>query len=272
MHSPVVLSIAGSDPSGGAGIQADLRVFARHELVGTTVITALTAQNPKTVAGVVGTPSEFVRLQLDTLAATHPIHAIKVGMLWSVECIITVTDWLMTHSDIPVVVDPVMVSTSGSDLLNEDAIEIYRSRLLPRAQLATPNLDEAAILLGNTTIHPHQQRECAHALMNRFGCPFLLKGGHLPGDPVDVFVTTDSTQVYTHPRVTNINTHGSGCILSAAICCQLACGQSLATAVTKGLNFVHDALVKNISPFSNENFAGIEYADPNSEHLTRLSE
>ena len=216
---PVALSIAGSDSSGGAGVQADLRAFSAAGVYGTTVITALTAQNPGEVT-----------------------HAIKTGMLWSSEVIEAVLEGLKPHGGIPLVVDTVMVATSGAKLLNDEANRLYQSELLPRASLITPNIDEACLLLDDASITSNTQVDAAKALAERFNCSVLLKGGHLEGDPTDILVHQGEVHRWQHTRVHHVDTHGSGCTLSAFITAQLARGESLPSSVDAGLKAVNQAL------------------------------
>ena len=241
---PVALSIAGSDSSGGAGVQADLRAFAAARVYGATALTALTAQNPGEVADVVGCEPSFVKSQIETVFRGLPVHAIKTGMLWSSAVIKAVLEGLKPHGGIPLVVDTVMVATSGAKLLNDEAIELYKSGLLPRASLITPNIDEASLLLGDATITTNTQVEAAKSLAEAFQCSVLLKGGHLQGDPTDILVHNGEVHRWQHTRIHHVDTHGSGCTLSAAITAHLARGDSLPSAVDAGLKAVNLALQK----------------------------
>lgn len=239
---PVVLTIAGSDSGGGAGVQMDLRVFARAGVHGTTAITALTAQNLAGVADVIGTPAASVRRQIEAVREGFGLAAAKTGMLGTqkiVECVAEV--W---PADVPLVVDPVMVATSGARLLDVGAERAYREHLAPRAALVTPNLDEAAVLLGIERIGRADVAAVAVDLEGALGCPALLKGGHLDGDPVDVLSRHGVLHAWSHPRVDGVNTHGTGCMLSAAIAARLGLGARLVDAVADGLAFVHHALVR----------------------------
>ena len=242
MTQKIAMSIAGSDSSGGAGIQVDLRMFAARGVYGTTVLTALTAQNPSEVRAVQGLDTDFVRTQIETVLDAMPVAAIKTGMLWSADIINMVAETLKKHPQIPCVVDPVMIAASGAQLITDDAVEAYQTQLLPQCTLATPNLDEAKVLLGNASIDRDSQEDAAKELYEQLGCHILLKGGHLQGDPVDLLF--DGTKVFRfeQKRLNNINTHGSGCMLSAAIAAELAKGQALEIAVQAALNAVHRAL------------------------------
>lgn len=255
--TPVAMTIAGSDSSCGAGIQADLRMFAARGVYGATVITALTAQNPVEVTGVVGIAPEFVKAQAETVLQAFPIRAVKTGMLWSAETIDVVSDLIQTHS-LKVIVDPVMIATSGAKLISDEAIDRYQHRLLPLATLATPNLDEASTLLGGQVIDAKNQEDAAKELYHRLRCPILLKGGHLKGDPIDLFFDGESLHRWTHPRLTNVNTHGSGCMLSAAITAEVAKGCTLVQAIERGLEAVHAALYHPVALTQSLTMACIE--------------
>ena len=215
---PVALSIAGSDPSGGAGIQADLKTFSALGAYGTAVITALTAQSTRGVSGVHLTPVPFVTEQLETLVADVRIDAIKIGMLATAGIADAIGDFLRAHPCEHVVLDPVMVATSGDRLLADDAVEALR-RLLPLASLITPNLPEAAQLLGcGVAVDVDQMRAQASRLLHSGAARVLLKGGHARGGPAtDVLVGPEGEHVLTAPRVATTNTHGTGCTLSSAL-------------------------------------------------------
>lgn len=258
MQKPVALTVAGSDSSAGAGIQADLRMFSALGVFGTTAITALTAQNPARVTDVVGVEAGFVTAQVHAVLEAFPVAAMKTGMLWSVEIISAVAELLESNPNLPCVVDPVMIATSGAKLVADEAIETYRHALLPRAALMTPNIDEAQVLLDGQAIEAEQQGEAAAALSERYGCPVLLKGGHLAGDPVDLLFEGGKTYRWSNPRLDDVNTHGSGCTLSAAITAHLAHGAPLKDAVEGGLAAVHYALSHPVSPAPGVCLAGLE--------------
>ncbi len=257
---PTAMTIAGSDPSGGAGIQADLRMFSARGVYGSTVITALTAQNPRAVTGVVGVEPNFVQQQIETVLTEIPVAAIKTGMLWSADTIRTVTDELGKRPLIPCVVDPVMIATSGARLITDEAITLYRSDLLPRCTLTTPNLDEARVLLDCGPISAAQMDNAALRLHELFGCAVLLKGGHLDGDPIDVLFDGHSLHRWTHTRLHAIDTHGSGCMLSAAIAAELAKQAPLHDAVDVALAATHRALSHPHTIATGLPMAGIEAA------------
>ena len=216
---PVALTIAGSDPSGGAGIQADLKTFSALGAYGTSVLTALTAQNTQGVTGVHLVPVDFVTAQLETLVADVRVDAVKIGMLATAELADAVAAFLDDHRHDVVVLDPVMVATSGDRLLADDAVEAVR-RLLPRASLVTPNLGEAAVLLETSpATDVAGMLEQAHALRSAGAQRVLVKGGHLDesAQAVDVLVGPEGELELTAPRVATTSTHGTGCSLSSAV-------------------------------------------------------
>ena len=229
---PVALSIAGSDSGAGAGIQADLLTFAAQGVYGTTALTCLTAQNPHGVSGVHAAPAAFVIEQCRQVCAHYRPKALKTGMLLNLEIVAAVADFL-AENKIPAVIDPVMVASSGAILLSAEAVAAVQAKLLPHATLVTPNLDEATILLGRKTLGGEHCANEAMALAKLYSVPFLLKGGHGAGDDlVDVLAWPDGrTVVLTARRIPAIDTHGSGCTLSAAITAQLARGETLEQAV-----------------------------------------
>lgn len=234
-HLPVALTIAGSDSGAGAGIQADLLTFAANEVFGTTAITCLTAQNPDSVSSVHAAPGAIVREQAEQVARYFDIGAVKTGMLFNTEIIDAVSAFLSAHPNIPYILDPVMISTSGAKLLDEAALLAIRSQLIPRAALVTPNLDEAALFLGRRPAGiPLTQKDDALELAKKLGVPVLLKGGHASSafEIVDAFATPEGNGfVLTSNRREDIDTHGSGCTLAAAITAGLAKGESLAEAI-----------------------------------------
>lgn len=266
MTRAVALSIAGSDSGGGAGIQMDLRVMHRLGVFATTAITAITAQNLDGVSEAVGVAPGLVAAQIDRVVLGFDLAAIKCGMLWSREIIEIVADRLQTIRA-PIVIDPVMVATSGARLLQPDAVAAYRA-LWPLASLVTPNLDEAEILLGEA-IEKRGVLDAAPRLAERLGCPVLLKGGHLPGAPVDVLADGHDVHAWTHPRVQGANSHGSGCMLSAAIAARLAHGDALEPACEAGLAFAHDAIAKGVT-LGALGQAAVEAAKVERSHLRRV--
>ena len=233
---PAALTIAGSDSGAAAGIQADLLTFSACGVYGTTVITALTAQNPRGISALQPLEPGFVRAQIDQVLAYYPVRALKTGMLATAGIVETVADFLASRPDIPAVIDPVMVATSGALLLNPVAVEAVIQRLLPRATVITPNFDEAAVLLGHRfAATPAAVESAAFALAQTFGVPVLLKGGHVPGDPiVDVLAGPEEILLRLRaPRIHDVDTHGGGCTLAAAIAAHLARGRGLVEAVER---------------------------------------
>jgi hydroxymethylpyrimidine/phosphomethylpyrimidine kinase len=219
VRAAVVLSVAGSDPSGGAGIQADLKTFSALGTYGTAVLTALTAQNTRGVTGVHAVPAAFVGEQLRTLLEDVTVHATKLGMLGTGDVVREVARVLADRPAGPVVCDPVMVATSGDRLIDEDAVDAVRTLLLPVTDLITPNVPEAAALLDVAPARTVEElAPQATALLALGPGAVLLKGGHLGGEEsVDVLVTTDGVVHSRRPRVRTTATHGTGCTLSSAI-------------------------------------------------------
>ncbi len=228
----VALSIAGSDSGAGAGIQVDLLTFAAHGVYGTTAITCLTAQNPKGVSAVHAAPASMVVEQCQQVVSHYMPRALKTGMLFNVEIVEAVADFI-SKNKILAVIDPVMVATSGATLLSNEAITALKAKLIPLATVVTPNLDEASILLGRIVKGGDQCESEAVALAQLYRVPFLLKGGHSQEKIlVDTLAWPDGrTAKFTATRVEKIDTHGSGCTLSAAITARLALGEDLLTAV-----------------------------------------
>jgi len=256
-HRPIAMTIAGSDSSGGAGIQADLRMFSARGVYGTTVLTALTAQNPSTVTAVVGLEPAFVRAQIETVMAEFPVSAAKTGMLWSAEIIETVAECVSQHQ-LTTVVDPVMIATSGAKLISDDAISKYQTDLFPKAALITPNLDEACALLNWDTIAKSKQEDAAMALFDAYGVPILLKGGHLDGAPIDLLYDGHQSHFWTHARIHDVNTHGTGCMLAASIAAELAKGTNIYHACAHALAAVHHSLKSAVSLTDTHTLADIE--------------
>jgi hydroxymethylpyrimidine/phosphomethylpyrimidine kinase len=246
--TPVVLTIAGSDSGGGAGIQADLLTFAAHGVFGTTAITCLTAQNPGGVTSIEAVPASFVVEQVRQVDRYFRIRALKTGMLYSAEIIAAVAAFLRAHPRIPAVIDPVMVATSGAVLLRPEALAAVRRQLLPLAAVVTPNLDEVEVLLGEKPATKAAMIEAGRELARTHGVPFLLKGGHLPGGNLtDVLVQpAGSYRSFSARRVPGVDTHGSGCTLSAAIAANLARGLSLGRAVAAAHAYLQRGLKRSL--------------------------
>lgn len=239
-----VLTIAGSDPSGGAGIQADIKTFSALGAYATSVITALTAQNTRAVTAVHVVPPEFVRAQLDTLLADVRIDAVKVGMLANAAIARSVADWLAASGIGHIVVDPVMVAKSGDRLLDADAIDTLRRRVLPLARVLTPNLPEAGMLLGRAAPTTLDQMQRAAIDLAALGASHVLvKGGHLSGpDSPDILFDGHDIVQLAAPRVPTPNTHGSGCTLSAAIAALSPLHTDVTSAVRAAKAYVTAAL------------------------------
>lgn len=243
IRTPIALSIAGSDSGGGAGIQADLKAMSANGVYAATVITAVTAQNTQAVTAVHGVPADVVRAQMDAVLADLDVGAIKIGMLFSPELIAAVADGLVAYSG-PVVLDPVMIAKSGDALLQDAAIDALRSRLLPRADLLTPNLPEAARLLGTAHAETEGDAEAqGRALLALGPRAVLMKGGHAGGaDCVDLLITEARTTRLSAPRVATGNTHGTGCTYSAAIAAFLARGHDMGAAVDAAHGYLAGAI------------------------------
>ena len=241
---PVALTIAGSDSGGGAGIQADLKTFAALGVHGTSAITCITAQNPKGVYGIQACSAEIVRRQIKAVFDELRPAAVKTGMLYSAPIIRVVVESLRRHRGVPLVVDPVMVSTSGARLLKPAAVRALCAELLPLAAVVTPNLDEAEILVGEKLRTVEDLRTAGRELHRRFGCAALVKGGHLRGlrEAVDIFYDGRQELLLSAPFVRGVSTHGTGCTYSAAIAGYLAQGCSLPQAVERAKEYITQAI------------------------------
>jgi hydroxymethylpyrimidine/phosphomethylpyrimidine kinase len=236
-----VLTIAGSDSGGGAGIEADIKTISALGAYACTTITAVTAQNTLGVAGVHVLPADFVRLSIETVLADLGADAIKLGMLANAEIIHAVADTL--PGGIPVVLDPVMVATSGAVLLPDAAIEALRNRLLPRAAIVTPNLPEAQKLTGLPVGTEAERIAAGRALLARGAQAALIKGGHGEGDLLtDYLVTPEGVEPITLPRLATRNTHGTGCTLASGVATGLAQGMTLSAAVNRARHYLHEAI------------------------------
>ncbi|MGZ5179160.1 MAG: bifunctional hydroxymethylpyrimidine kinase/phosphomethylpyrimidine kinase [Ramlibacter sp.] len=241
---PRVLSIAGSDSGGGAGVQADLKTFAALGCFGTTAITALTAQNTQGVRSIHAVPLDILADQIDAVAEDIGIDAVKIGMLHSAPTVETVAAALDRHALHRVVLDPVMVATSGAALIDPQAVATLVRELFPRALLVTPNLDEAAMLVERPLRTEADLEGAARQLLAMGARAVLLKGGHLAGDTVsDLLLARDAApQWFRAPRIATPNTHGTGCTLSSAIAASLALGADLPQAVAQAREYVRGAL------------------------------
>jgi hydroxymethylpyrimidine/phosphomethylpyrimidine kinase len=244
MTTPVALTIAGSDSSGGAGIQADLKTFAALGVYGASVITALTAQNTSGVTGIHLVPADFVTAQIDAVFSDLDVKAVKIGMVAQLATLDAIVAGLTRWSPKHVVLDPVMVATSGDRLLATDAVETLRTKLLPRASLITPNLPEAAALLDEPVALREVAIESQGKRLLALGCPaVLIKGGHGQGtESIDYLVSGNGIVALAAPRIPTKNTHGTGCSLSSAIAAGLAKGEDIETAVRKAKVWVSAAI------------------------------
>ena len=251
LKPPNILTIAGSDSGGGAGIQADLKTMAMMGTYGMSVVTALTAQNGLGVAGIFAPEPSFAALQLSTVLDGFAVHAAKTGMLFNAGIINAVADILEGQS-FPLVVDPVCVSTSGHRLLEEDAVDVLKSRMIPRADLLTPNRPEAELFAGMKIESDDDAVEAARRIVGMGAKAVLIKGGHVDGKPI--FVTDWLLErggepcPLRQPHVDTENTHGTGCTLSAGIAAQLGLGMPLKVAVTKAQEFLNRALRHSFNP------------------------
>lgn len=250
---PAVLSIAGSDSSGGAGIQADIKTITAHRLYAETAITALTAQNTLGVRAVLDATPEFVADEIDAVFEDIPPAAVKIGMVSSAAIIEAIAERLAHWEASDIVVDPVMVATSGARLIDEDAVSALTGRLFPLARVITPNIKEAEALAGRAIESSRDQETVAAELARRYGCAVLVKGGHNVNDANDVLAEPvanecDAPRItwFRHARVENENTHGTGCTLSSAIACALAQGRTLPGAINQAKEYLTGALAAGL--------------------------
>jgi hydroxymethylpyrimidine/phosphomethylpyrimidine kinase len=244
MTTPIAVTIAGSDSGGGAGVQADLKTFSALGVYGASVIAALTAQNTRSVTAVHAVPADFVTAQMDAVFSDLAVGAVKIGMLGVAGVIAAVAAGLKRHQQTNVVLDPVMVATSGRRLLAPEAVDVLRRELLPLALVITPNLPEAAALLDldEAADEPAMVRQ-ASLLIGLGATAVLMKGGHAGGpESTDLLVTATATMRMTAPRIATRNTHGTGCTLSAAIAAGLARGLELPDAVREAKQYTTAAI------------------------------
>ncbi|MBR2088746.1 MAG: bifunctional hydroxymethylpyrimidine kinase/phosphomethylpyrimidine kinase [Oscillospiraceae bacterium] len=237
-----VLSIAGSDPIGGAGIQADIKAVTMQGCYAMTAITALTVQNTRGVTDVMNVPADFIAAQIDAVFTDVFPDAVKIGMVSNTAAIHAIAERLRFYKPKAVVVDPVMVSTSGHALLQPDAAEALCTELIPLASVITPNLSETAVLLGREVHSVEEMRTAARELSGRFGTAVLVKGGHLSGTAADVLFDGGVFTQFETERIDTPNTHGTGCTLSSAIASGLAKGLPLAESVRRAKQYLTDAL------------------------------
>jgi hydroxymethylpyrimidine/phosphomethylpyrimidine kinase len=242
---PTVLSIAGSDSGGGAGIQADLKTFSALGCFGTSAITAVTVQNTLGVTGIHSIPPEIVMGQIKAVMEDIKPSAVKIGMVHSTELAIAIRDTLKAYPDIPIVFDPVMVATSGDKLIRDDTVSVLKTALFPLMTLITPNLDEAEILAGQRVRNVSEMQMVAEALLQTGCSAVLLKGGHLKGRKVyDVYISRQGEkQVFESDYIESENVHGTGCTLSSAIAAYLALNNNLPEAIAKARTYVYQAIL-----------------------------
>ena len=237
-----VLTIAGSDCSGGAGIQADIKTITAHKMYAMSAITALTAQNTTGVYGVVDTPAEFVASQINCIFNDIFPDSIKIGMVSNAQVIDIISKKLKEFNAKNIVVDPVMISTSGSKLLNDDAIDALITKLLPIADVITPNIHEAESLCGFTINKKEDMEKAAKTIADMVKVNVLIKGGHLSDCSDDLLYSNGEVYWFESKRIENPNTHGTGCTLSSAIACNLAAGYSLKESIENAKNYISGAL------------------------------
>jgi hydroxymethylpyrimidine/phosphomethylpyrimidine kinase len=236
------LTIAGSDTCGGAGIQADIKTMTANGVYAMSAITALTAQNTTGVTGIMDVTPEFLKLELDTVITDIRPDAVKIGMVSASELIRVISETIRNYELTNVVVDPVMVATSGARLISEDAIGTLKECLLPLATVLTPNIPEAEVLSGMEIKSAEDMIRAAEMISKNYGCAVLCKGGHNLNDANDLLYRNGSCKWFKGRRINNPNTHGTGCTLSSAIASNLAKGYDLDTAVEKAKNYISGAL------------------------------
>ncbi len=244
MKIPVALTIAGSDPSGGAGIQADLKTFAAHGVYGLSTITALTVQNTQGVQEIFPVDPYQVRAQILHLLADIPVQAVKLGMLGTTAVVQTIAAVL--DGDIPLVLDPVMVSSSGKALLERSGITTLVRQLFPKALLVTPNLAEAGVLTGRAVTNREEMLQAARTIAGLGPAAVLVKGGHLSGEAVDILYYQKDYMTFAAERQDNPNTHGTGCTYASAIAANLALGIPLADSIGKAKTYVTGAIAAGL--------------------------
>ncbi len=282
---PVALTIAGSDSGGGAGIQADLKTFAALGVHGTSAIACLTAQNPKRVLAVEPCSPKMLRQQIEAVFEELNPAAVKTGMLFTAQNISVVAKFFSNSKlkikNSKLIVDPVLISTSGAKLLQPAALKVLIEKLLPLAALVTPNLDEAEILAEQKISSPEDLRLVAREIHARYGCAVLVKGGHLKNSrmAIDVFFDGENELLLSAPFVKGVSTHGTGCTYSAAICAALALGHDLPHAVEIGKNFITEAIADSyrigkyfaLGQLKNSAGAGGKIAPHSSSSLSKCS-
>ncbi|MBR0141106.1 MAG: bifunctional hydroxymethylpyrimidine kinase/phosphomethylpyrimidine kinase [Ruminococcus sp.] len=240
MHT--ALTIAGSDSSGGAGIQADIKTMTAHGVYAMSAITALTAQNTTGVSGIAETSPEFLALQLDSIFTDIFPNAVKTGMVSSCGLIEVIAEKLKFYGAENIVVDPVMIATSGSALLKDDSVESLKKNLIPLADIITPNIPETEVLTGMKINTPDDMEKSAENIYNLFGCAVLVKGGHNLNDANDCLFDGKEIKWFSGKRIDNPNTHGTGCTLSSAIASNLAKGYGISESVERAKDYISGCL------------------------------
>jgi len=241
----VALTIAGSDSGGGAGIQADLKTFSALGVYGASVITAITAQNLEGVTAIQGIESNLVKRQMEAVFTGFPVNAVKTGMLFSGEIVETVGKVYSLFASIPLVIDPVFAATSGSILIQDDAIKALSDTLFPLAAVITPNIPEAEFLTGEKIESIDDLKRAAEKLYSIYRRPVIAKGGHLKENACDVLFDDIGMEIYEREMIRNVNNHGSGCTFSAGIAAELAKGSALRDAVMVAKDYLFKALKDN---------------------------
>ena len=271
-HYTRVLTIAGSDSGGGAGIQADLKTFAALGCYGMTAITALTAQNTVGVQGIHAVPAAFLKAQIQSVVEDIGVDAVKIGMLHE-PAIVEVVAWAIDHYRLAhVVLDPVMVATSGDKLIADETVQVLVRELFPRVSLITPNLDEAALLVGHPIAHRDALEDEARRLLAMGARAVLLKGGHLAGETVtDVLIeSTGAPLVLSSPRIASRNVHGTGCTLSSAIAAHLGLGHPLQEAVRRARAYIVQAIAQGADVVTGHGHGPLNHGHaPHASHVIR---
>lgn len=242
-----VLTIAGSDSSGGAGIQADLKTISTHDMYGMSVITSVTAQNTTGVYGVYDVPVEGVERQIRAVFEDIRPDAVKIGMVSNEDIIHVIAEQLKKYDAKNIVLDPVMVSTSGSMLLGHNSVEVLVKELMPLATIITPNIAEAQVLSGMNIVNEKDMIRAGECIYNRICNNILIKGGHLTDTANDLLYMKDDVRWFKARRVSNPNTHGTGCTLSSAVACNLAMGKDIAESVENAKKYVYNAITAGLN-------------------------
>lgn len=242
-----ILTIAGSDCSGGAGIQADIKTITVHKMYAMSVITALTAQNTTGVYGIEEASKEFIGKQIDCIFKDIKPNAVKIGMVSNSEIIKVIAEKLKYYNAKNIVLDPVMVSTSGSKLICDEAINMLVDKLMPLSRVITPNLEEAEVLCGFKVKNQYDMVKAGKAISKKLDIAVLIKGGHLSEDAIDILYEGGKITYFKSERIDNLNTHGTGCTLSSAIACNLANGENLEESIKKAKEYLTGAIKANLN-------------------------